>query len=113
MLVKAANGLTEQIGRRDMSGEQQERGEADRILHAQVFTIDLGGQQITHHVLAWRTLALLEHLPEVVPHLLKGVREALELWVLALLLCGPEKLGVAQLPSEQPIGPAFEQRTIT
>src|SRR5919198_1416083 len=97
MLVKAANGLAEQIGRRDVSGEQQQRREADHVLHAQVLTIDLGGQQIAHHVLAWRTLALLEHLAEVVRHLLKGVREALELWVLALLLCNSGD------PASQPI----------
>ena len=59
MLVKAANGLAQQICRRDVSGEQQQRREADRVLHAQAFTIDLSGQQIAHHILAWHTLALL------------------------------------------------------
>src|SRR6266446_674460 len=59
MLIKAANGLAQQIRRRDMPGEQQQRTEADCILHAQVFAIDLGGQQLAHHILAWRALALL------------------------------------------------------
>src|SRR5713101_817146 len=59
MLIKAANGLTQQIRRRDVPGEQQHSTEADRILHVQVFAIDLGGQQFAHHILAWRALALL------------------------------------------------------
>src|ERR1051326_7451801 len=96
-----------------MSGEQQQDTETDCILHAQTLTIDLGCQQLAHHVVSRRMFALLQHLLEVVGHLIKGACEALDLWIISLLLFRFEELCIIQLLPEQSISPAFEQWSIT